>query len=85
MQGVSFDLTQTFCHTAEPKKTPILVIVLACLGAVLVISLAAALIFVCRKAKKKKTMVLERSNELEMDVQLPKDDNDEPVEVGACN
>lgn len=84
MQGVSFDLTQTFCHTAEPK-TPILVIVLACLGALLVISLAAARIFVCRKAKKKKTMVLERSNELEMDVQLPKDDNDEPVEVGACN
>ena len=49
------------------------------------ISLAAALVFVCRKAKKKKTVVLERTNELEMEVQLPKDDNDEPVEVGACN
>ena len=84
MQGVSFDLTQTFSHTAE-TETPTLVIVLACLGAVLVISLAAALIFVCRKAKKKKTFVLERTNELEMDVQLPKDDNGEPIEVGACN
>lgn len=85
MQGVSFDLTpQTFCHTAE-TETPILVIALACLGAVLVISLAAALIFVCCKAKKKKTVVLERTNELEMDVQLPKDDNGEPLEVGACN
>ena len=49
------------------------------------ISLAAALIFVCRKVKKKKTVVLERTNELEMDVQLPKDDNGEPIEVGACN
>ena len=84
MQGVSFDLTRTFCHTAE-TETPILVIVLACLGAVLVISLAAALIFVCHKVKKKKTWVLERTNELEMDVQLPKDDNCEPVQVEVCN
>jgi len=37
------------------------------------------------KLKRKKTVVLERTNELEMDVQLPKDDNGEPVEVGACN
>lgn len=77
-------MNQTFCHTAE-TETPILVIVLACLGALLVISLAAALIFVCRKAKKKKTVALERTNELEMDVQLPKDDNGTPVEVRACN
>ena len=82
---MSFDLTLTFPHTAEPE-TPILVIVLSCLGAVLVgILLAAVLIFVRRKAKTRLTVVLERTNELEMDVQLSKDERGEPVEVWACN
>ncbi|KAM7448526.1 hypothetical protein ABFA07_003442 [Porites harrisoni] len=79
-----YEATTTLCpgkNSCEAEtETPTLVIVLTCLGAVLVISLAAALIFVCRKAKKKKTFVLERTNELEMDVQLPKDDNGEPIE-----
>lgn len=79
-----YEATTTLCpgkNSCEAEtETPTLVIVLACLGAVLVISLAAALVFVCRKAKKKKTVVLERTKELEMEVQLPKDDNDEPVE-----
>ena len=75
-------LTRTFPHTAV-SETPILVIVLPCLGAVLVVILLAA--FVRSKAKKKITVVSEITNELEMDVQLPKDDNSEPLEAGACD
>ena len=41
--------------------------------------------FVRSKAKKKITVVSEMTNELEMDVQLPKDDNGKPLEVGACD
>ena len=48
----------------------------------MVILLAA---FVRSKAKKKITVVSEMTNELEMDVQLPKDGNSEPLEVGACD
>lgn len=48
----------------------------------MVILLAA---FVRSKAKKKITVVSEMTNELELDVQLPKDDNGEPLEVGACD
>ena len=51
----------------------------------MVILLAALLIFVRSKAKRKITVVLEMTNELEMEVQLPKDDNGEPLEVGACD
>lgn len=82
MQRASFDLTRIFPHIAE-SETPILVIVLPCLGAVLVVILLAA--FVRSKAKKKITVVSEMTNELEMDVQIPKDDNSEPLEVGACD
>ena len=82
MQRALFDLTRIFPHTAE-SETPILVIVLSCLGAVLVVILLAA--FVRSKAKKKITVVSEMTNELEMDVQIPKDDNSEPLEVGACD
>lgn len=82
MQRASFDLTLIFPHIAE-SETPILVIVLPCLGAVLVVILLAA--FVRSKAKKKITVVSEMTNELEMDVQIPKDDNSEPLEVGACD
>ncbi|XP_073236012.1 uncharacterized protein [Porites lutea] len=78
-----YEATTTLCpgkNSCEAEsETPILVIVLSCLGAVLVVILLAA--FVRSKAKKKITVVPEMTNELEMDVQLPKDDNGEPLEL----
>ncbi|CAH3030885.1 unnamed protein product [Porites evermanni] len=82
-----YEATTTLCpgkNSCEAEsETPILVIVLSCLGAVLVVILLAA--FVRSKAKKKITVVPEMTNELEMDVQLPKDDNGEPLEYALDN
>ena len=64
----------SFSVIAEPKSFS-LVVVLCCVGAALLMSLVAVLMFVRYQVAKKKRVSLETTTELEMEVQLPENED----------
>ena len=64
----------SFSVIAEPKSF-LLVVVLCFVGAALLMSLVAVLMFVRYQVAKKKRVSLETTTELEMEVQLPENED----------